>query len=131
MKRGIVRPLKVLEWFGLVAGIDPQLASICPPDSEGLMRLQGTNLCLQASHGPPARFQNGSKLRVYPCNKTEQLQQFQWTDDSTLHPLKLLSEPYSDYCVTNRGVEASDGDPIIVKRCSEISPVERRYWWGD
>lgn len=104
-------------------------ASICPPDDNGLMRLEGTNLCLQASHGD--LIEDGSKMRVYPCNKDNELQRLSWIDDSDTHELKLSGSNYSEYCVTNRGVEALDGDPVIIKVCDQLRPVERQFWWGD
>ena len=104
-------------------------ASICPPDDNGLMRLEGTNLCLQASHGDV--LEDGSKMRVYPCNKNDKLQQLTWIDDSDPHELKLLSRKYEGYCATNRGVKAANGDPVLMKVCDRLRPVERQFWWGD
>lgn len=104
-------------------------APLCPPDENGLMRMEGTQICLQVSHGEGA--EDGSKLRLYPCDATNELQQFTWIDDSDPHPLKLVSPQYSDFCVTNRGVNARVGDPIIFKVCDDLRPVERQFWWGD
>lgn len=104
-------------------------ASICPPDENGLMRIEGTSVCLQASHGKVLK--DGSKMRLYPCDKNNELQQFTWIDDSEPHELKLISDKYSEFCATNRGVNAVDGDPIILKVCNKLRPVERQFWWGD
>jgi hypothetical protein len=104
-------------------------ADICPPDENGLMRLEGTDLCLQASHGHS--LEDGSKMKVYPCNKDNELQQPTWIDDAGPHELAFLSSKYSEYCATNRGVKAVGGDPVIIKVCDQLRPVERQFWWRD
>lgn len=104
-------------------------SSICPPDEDGLMRKEGTQLCLQVSHGEVV--EDGSKLRLYPCDKDDELQQFTWIDDSDPHRLKLKSSKYKKYCATNRGRKAAIGDPIIFKVCDDLRPKERQTWWGD
>ena len=102
---------------------------LCPPDENGLMRKVGTDLCLQASHGFVV--EDGSKMRLYPCDENNKFQQFSWIDDSNPHRLQLKNNEYSSLCATNRGTQANIGDPIIFKVCDLLRPVERQEWWGD
>lgn len=108
-------------------------------DENGLIRSfkAGGDLCLQAGHGEPAgkiildpidsELQDGSKMRFYPCDSSNELQQFSWEDESG--PLKLKSRP--ELCAVYRGVKADIGrDPIIFKTCNEIAQ-DRLRWFGD
>ena len=60
-------------------------------DENGLIRSfkEGGDLCLQAGRGTV--LQDGTKMRCFPCNSTNELQQFSWTDQGG--PLKLKSRP--------------------------------------
>lgn len=103
-------------------------STFCTEDN-GLLRMEDTNLCLQASHG--SVLEDGSKMRLYPCDKNNEFQQFSWIDDGRARPMMLKSQQYNNLCATNRGVNAVKGDPIIFKECGALSPVERQEWFGD
>ena len=96
-------------------------------DENGLIHSfkEGGDLCLQAGRGTV--LQDGTKMRRFPCNSTNELQQFSWMEE--VGPLKLKSRP--DLCAVNRGVTQDIGkDPIIFKTCNEIAR-DRLPWQGD
>ena len=96
-------------------------------DENGLIRSfkEGGDLCLQAGRGTV--LQDGSKMRRFPCNSTNALQQFSWALQNG--PLKLKSR--TDLCAVFRGVNADIGtDPIIFKNCSGIAQ-DRLDWFAD
>ena len=108
-------------------------------DENGLIRSfrEGGDLCLQAGHGEPpgkiildpvdSELQDGSKMRFYPCDSSNELQQFSWEDE--IGHLKLKSRP--ELCAVYRGVIAHIGeDPIIFKTCNKIEK-NRLDWFGD
>lgn len=94
-------------------------------DNDGLIHASGSNLCLQAGHG--RMMQDGSKLRLYPCDRMSMFQRFAWTGRDG--KLKLKTLKYDDLCLTFRGDNADINDPIIFKKCMSI-PSTHIQWQG-
>jgi len=78
-----------------------------------------TSKCLQAGRlDTPA---NGMYMRLYDCDESNILQQFEW-DFRNAGPIQLTGR-WSAFCVVFRGVEENlDVDPIILQRCEALSP---------
>lgn len=93
-------------------------------DEDGLFHSSiDDSKCLQAARGGTIR--DGSKLRVFSCNKNEDGQVFDFGSGGGT--ISLKSDP--DLCVVFRGTTASIGtDPIIMKDCDVIE--EERLDWG-
>lgn len=91
-------------------------------DSDGLFHSSvDDSKCMQVGRG--GTIQDGSKLRVFTCNKNDNGQVFSF--DSTGH-LSLKSRP--DLCVVFRGIAANvDIDPIVVKYCDSVED-DRLEW---
>lgn len=87
------------------------------------------DLCLQAGYGNT--LEDGSKMRVFPCDSTNEFQQFSWNEFGTANPIKLRSTKYKSLCATNRGTHADKGDPIIFKVCDTLHPKSRMNWFSD
>lgn len=100
-------------------------------DDDGLIRAfkQGGDLCLQASHGN--KLENGSKMRFYPCDRSNEFQQFIWNENGNANRMKLKSSKYSDLCATSQGVNARKGDGVKMMVCDSLRPVDRQVWFGD
>ena len=94
-------------------------------DNDGLIHASETNLCLQAGHG--RTLQDGSKLRLYPCDRMDMFQRFAWTGRDG--KLKLKTLKYDDLCLTFRGDNADINDPIIFKYCHSM-PSTHIQWQG-
>lgn len=92
-------------------------------DNDGLIHASDSNLCLQAGHGKV--LQDGSKMRLYPCDRKNLFQKFAWTGSDGR--LKLKSLRHDDLCVTFRGDRADYSDPIIFKKCHAI-PSTHTQW---
>lgn len=81
--------------------------------------------CIQATHSGVVV--DGSKLRLYPCNRGNVLQHFVWNEGdpetSTKNvPLKPITN--QNLCVVNRGIyDNFNVDPIILKPCDSPSHV--------
>jgi hypothetical protein len=93
-------------------------------ENDGLIRASGGDLCLQAGHGK--MLQDGSKMRLYPCDTRNEFQRFSW--DGRDGRLKLRSLRYDDLCSTFRGDKPDVGnDPIIFKKCHSV-PSTHIQW---
>ena len=93
-------------------------------DNDGLIRASGGDLCLQAGHGEV--LQDGSKMRLYPCDKRNEFQRFSWTGADGR--LKLRSLRYDDLCSTFRGDKPDLGvDPIIFKKCHSVPSTHIKW----
>lgn len=80
----------------------------------------GTSMCAQAGLG--GFVDHGAKLRLMPCKESEELQKFEWEDET---PIKLASN--DDLCVEWRGLSMSVGvDPALMKLCDLFEG-----WSGD
>lgn len=78
--------------------------------------------CMQA--GRSARPKRGTKMRIFPCNGSNSLQQFTVSNGSTSgsFQLELLN---TDLCVDHRGDNANiNTDPIILKPCSDAGKLQ-------
>jgi len=107
-----------------ILGTDAPFCTRFSVDNDGLIRAAESNLCLQGSHG--RLLQDGSKMRLYPCDRSNVFQKFAWT--GTDGPLKLKSLRYDDLCVTFRGDSADIGvDPIIFKKCHSIPSTHTKW----
>lgn len=95
---------------------------------DGLIRVEGKDLCLQAGYGKSLK--DGSKMRFFPCDSSNKFQQFSWKQDGEANPIKLKSKAYGDLCVASRGVRAEKQDPIIFQDCAKLRPTKRREWFG-
>ena len=79
--------------------------------------------CMQAARG--GTIEDGSKMRVFPCDTTRADQVFEW-DAGESAPIQLGIRP--DLCGVFRGVNAMiDQDNIILKECDSINP-DRLPW---
>lgn len=95
-------------------------------DNDGLIHASGdADLCLQAGHGNGV-LEDGSKMRLYPCDRRNEFQKFAWT--GTDGRLKLRSLRYDDLCSTFRGDKPDFGvDPIIFKKCHSIPSTHIKW----
>lgn len=80
----------------------------------GLFRSElDRDMCMQAGRGGEP--EHGKKMRLFPCDMDNDLQQFDFSE--TLGTIKLKS--YDLLCVEFRGTHANVGDdPIILKNCT-------------
>lgn len=80
------------------------------------------SMCLQAGLG--GYVDHGTKLRLMPCNENEELQKFEWSDETHI---KLVSR--EELCLEWRGRNVNVGvDPVIMKSC-DLTVYEG--WSGD
>jgi hypothetical protein len=92
-------------------------------DSDGLFHSSiDDTKCMQAARGGSIR--DGSKLRVFSCDKNEEGQVFSFDRTGRI---SLQSDP--DLCVVFRGTTANiDNDPIILKECDAVEDTIRLQW---
>ena len=80
------------------------------------------NMCMQTGLG--GYVDHGTKLRLMPCDETEEYQKFDWSDET---PIKLASR--DDLCMEWRGRNVNVGvDPVIMKKCDK---TVYEGWSGD
>jgi len=93
-----------------------------PATSAGLFRWTvDENICLQAGHSD--NIVDGSKIRLYPCDRSEPRQVLWYVSDGQV---RLQSNP--KLCMVPQGSQADMcQSTVIVKECDSISP-ERRSW---
>jgi hypothetical protein len=73
-----------------------------------------TSMCLQAGLGGVVK--HGTMLRLMPCDENEELQKFEWDDET---PIKLVS--IDNLCLEWRGLNVNVGtDPIVMKSCEHL-----------
>lgn len=109
----------------VILGTDAPFCTKLTIDNDGLIHAADTNLCLQAGHGHILN--DGSKLRLYNCNRFSIFQKFAWsgTPEGRLK-LKVIS--HDDLCVTFQGIKADIGqDPIIFKKCSAVLATQLKW----
>lgn len=66
---------------------------------------------------------SGKKMRIFECDSSNELQQFDWSDRE-----KISLSEFPEYCVVFLGWKADlDEDPVFLKLCDEI--LHRRVEW--
>ena len=69
-------------------------------------------MCMQAGRGGTP--QKGVKMRVFPCNKDNKLQQFAYNQ-------LTINLKDTNFCVAYRGVTSNvNADPLILKACGAV-----------
>lgn len=81
--------------------------------TSGMVRtILNETMCMQAGRGGTP--QKGTKMRVFPCDKDNKLQQFDYNQLT----VKLKN---TTLCVAYRGVKANvNTDPLILKNCGSV-----------
>jgi Ricin-type beta-trefoil lectin domain len=73
-------------------------------------------MCMQAT----TPYREGSRIRLYPCNKKKRNQLYVWTGD-------IMPADDMSYCVIYNGQHADFGDSLLLKKCDKTEG----YNWSE
>lgn len=92
-------------------------------DSDGLFHSEADdNQCMQAGRDDP---QDGTKIRMFGCDKNNELQKFVYEGQQLIKPISDLS-----LCVVwQGGTPDLNKDNVILKKCNHVT--NRAAWSGD
>jgi hypothetical protein len=86
-------------------------------DSRGMFHSeQDDNQCMQAGRSGNPR--DGTKLRMYKCNKSKKHQKFKYLDDDVGSSIRPKVD--ESLCVVYHGEHADYGDEIILRKCNKV-----------
>ena len=88
-------------------------------DKDGLYHTELDNdFCMQAGRGG-GNIQQGTKMRLFQCDKDNKRQQF--VGPQSIGTIKLKDPEYDHLCLEFRGVKPNvKVDPIILKKCDNV-----------
>lgn len=77
------------------------------------------NMCMQSGNGGPPG--DGTKMRYYPCDRSNALQRFMRVFSGDGYTYKITPESRTDLCVVPHGSTVEVGDEVILKVCSNAA----------